>query len=98
MSTGILEGQAAVEARRAKGDLSDEIARAMERQPDERLRVVRVFANYYRCNWWVTDPSPHPFWLLTGTIRKSRFLRARLKDDRLLIDDETQPGGAVAGR
>ena len=25
----------------------------MEREPDERIRVVRVFDNCYRCNWWV---------------------------------------------
>ena len=58
----------------AGGDLSKEIALSLERKPDERLRVVRLFGDCYRCNWWVQDPGPHPFWLSTGTIRKSRFI------------------------
>jgi hypothetical protein len=110
MSHGTFEDQASAEASRAKedlpkgdsskrdlskGDLSGAIARSIERQFDEQLRVVRVFANYYRCNWWVLDPSPHPFWLRTGTIRRSRFLRARMKDDKLLIDGDTSPVLAI---
>lgn len=96
MSLGTSEAVTSVEASGAKADLSADIARSMERGPDEHLRVVRVFANYYRCNWWVLDPSPHPFWLSTGTIRKSRFIQARMKDGRLLIDAETSPAVPVA--
>jgi hypothetical protein len=66
-------------------DLSDLIARSVERRPDERLRVVRLFNDCYRCNWWVQDKAPHPHWLLTGTIRKSRFIRAEMKGDQLII-------------
>ena len=71
----------------ASGDLSREIEQSMERQPDERIRTVRLFDDCYRCNWWVADKTPHPFWLVTGTIRKSRFVRVTKKNDRLQIDD-----------
>jgi len=67
--------------------LSREIEQSMERQPDERIRTVRLFDDCYRCNWWVADKTPHPFWLVTGTIRKSRFVRVTKKNDRLQIDD-----------
>jgi len=70
----------------AEGDLSKEIALSLERKADERLRVVRLFGDCYRCNWWVQDPGPHPFWLSTGTIRKSRFVRASMAGDRLRIE------------
>ena len=47
-------------------DLSKEIEKSMDRRPDDRIKVVRLFDDYYRCNWWVQDKSPHPFWLMTG--------------------------------
>jgi hypothetical protein len=68
-------------------DLSKEIEQSMERQPDERIKVVRVFDNNYRCNWWVQDKTPHPFWLATGTIRKSRFFNATKASGSLVIKD-----------
>jgi hypothetical protein len=67
-------------------DLSREIEQSLDRQPDERVRTVRLFGDCYRCNWWVEDKTPHPFWLATGTIRKSRFLRATKSNDQLLIE------------
>jgi hypothetical protein len=66
-------------------DLSPEIASLLERESDERVRVVRVFDDCYRCNWWVQDAGPHPFWLPTGTIRKSRFVRADMDGGRLRV-------------
>jgi len=75
--------------RPAAVDLSKEIEQSMERQPDERIRVVRVFDDCYRCNWWVQDKSPHPFWLATGTIRKSRFLKATKPHEALVIENIT---------
>jgi hypothetical protein len=78
---------AAAVAPPAKGDLSEEISKSLARKPDERIRVVRVFEDCYRCNWWVQDTAPHPFWLATGTIRKSRFVRAaRTKDGGLKVE------------
>lgn len=67
-------------------DLSKEIELSMERQADERIKVVRLFGNCYRCNWWGPDKSEHPFWLATGTIRKSKFLRATKTSDGLVVE------------
>ncbi len=68
-------------------DLSRQIEQSMERQPDERIKAVRVYDDYYRCNWWVQDKTPHALWLVTGVIRRSRFLRVTKTGDGLLIDD-----------
>jgi hypothetical protein len=68
-------------------DLSRDMEHTLERKADEHIRVVRVFDDRYRCNWWVADKSPHPFWLATGTIRKSRFVKATRTSDRLVIED-----------
>ena len=76
-------------APRASADLSKEIALVLERKPDERLRVIRLFGDYYRCNWWVQDSGPHPLWFTTGTIRKSRFVRAHMAGDQLKIEGGT---------
>ena len=76
----------AVPPRPVRVDLSSEIEQSMDRHPDERIKVVRVFDDYYRCNWWVKDKTPHCPWLATGTITKSRFIRATKTDDRLLIE------------
>jgi hypothetical protein len=70
-------------------DLSSEIEQSMERQPDERVKAVRVFDNYYRCNWWVQDKSPRPAWPATATIRRSRFIRATKTADGLLIEQKS---------
>lgn len=72
----------------AAEDLSDAIVQAVDRQPDEEIRSVRVFGNCYRCNWWVQDRTRHTMLALrTGTIRKSRFLRATKTDGKLVIED-----------
>ena len=70
-------------------DLSREIEQSAERQADEIIKAVRVFDDYYRCNWWVQDKSSHAFWLATGTIRKSRLLRATKSAEGLQIKDVT---------
>lgn len=67
-------------------DLSRAIEQSVERQFDEQVRSVRLFDDYYRCNWWVQDKTPHPFWLTTGKIRKSSFLRVTKAVDGLLIE------------
>ena len=85
-----MEKQATTPRPTTEGDLSKEIALSLERKPDERVRVVRLFGDCYRCNWWVQDSGPHPFWLATGTIRKSRFIRANMAGDRLRIDGAGQ--------
>jgi len=68
-------------------DLSKEIEQSMERQPDEYTKVVRLFDNCYRCNWWAPDKTTQSFWLATGTIRRSKFFRATKTKDGLLIED-----------
>lgn len=76
----------AVSSRPAPADLAKEMEQSMERQSDERIKVVRVFDDFYRCNWWVEDKTPHPFWLASGKIRKSTFVRATKTKDGLLVE------------
>jgi len=75
-----------VESRATSEDLSRAIEQSVARQPDEQVRSVRLFGNFYRCNWWVQDKTPHPFWLTSGKIRKSSFLRVTKAGDELLIE------------
>ncbi len=70
-------------------DLSKEIEQSAARQPEESIKAVRVFDNYYRCNWRVQDKSSNAFWLATPTITKSRLLRATMTKDGLIIEDMT---------
>ena len=77
--------QQAVPTPRSSADLSKEMEQSMARQPDERIKVVRVFDDCSRCNWWVEDKTPHSFWLASGKIRKSTFVRATRTRDGLLI-------------
>ena len=67
-------------------DLSKELELTMEKRSDERIRVVRLFGNCYRANWWVQDTTPHAAWLSTGTIRKSSFLHADRTADGLKVE------------
>jgi hypothetical protein len=70
------------------GDLSKEIEQQAQRKPEESIKAVRVFDNYYRCNWRVQDKS-EAFWLATPTITKSRLLRATMTSGGLVIEDMT---------
>src|SRR5712672_1091558 len=56
-------------------DLSRQIEQSIAREADENVRAARLFGDFYRCNWWVEDKKSSPFWLVTGTIRRSQFLR-----------------------
>ncbi len=84
------EKQATPPPRPAVEDFSKEIEHSMERQSHEMIKVVRVFDNCYRCNWWAPDRSAGSFWLATGTIRKSMFVRATKSNDGLVIVDVTK--------
>jgi hypothetical protein len=77
-------------ARPIAEDFSKEIEQSMERQTHELIKVVRVFDNCYRCNWWAPDRSAGSFWLATGKIRKSMLVRATKSTDGLLIEDVTK--------
>ena len=77
----------------AEADLSQEIARMVEREPMDQVRCVRVFGNYYRCNWWSRLGGPRRGldydWagLITDYIRKSRFLAATMETGKLVINE-----------
>jgi hypothetical protein len=77
--------------RAADRDLSQEIERAVEREPLDLVKCVRVFGNYYRCNWWSrpTDARKRSEYAWTGVImdviRKSSFLSATMQADELVI-------------
>jgi len=76
----------AVSTRPVLVDLSKEVEQSMERQPDESIKVVRVFDDYYRCNWWVQDKAPQLDWLATGKIRRSALVRATKTKDGLVME------------
>ena len=77
----------------ADQDLSKEIERAMEREPRDQVRCVRVFGNYYRCNWWcpVAGPATRMDYnwggILMDFIRKSRFLTASMQGGNLVVKE-----------
>jgi len=77
-----------VQAKPVAEDLSRAIEQAVEKEPDEQVKSVRVFGDCYRCNWWVQGPASHVmFGPSTGKIRRSRFLRANRIDGQLVIED-----------
>ena len=68
-------------------DLSAAIEGSVEREPGEEVRSVRVFDDNYRCNWWVRDAAYAPAYLNTGRIVRSKFLRATMRGDDMVIED-----------
>jgi hypothetical protein len=87
-----------VQAHRVTDDLSEKIQHAVAREPLDRVRCVRVFGNFYRCNWWAPSPSApernRSFdWamLTTHCVRKSRFLLATLDAGQLIIEEVLRP-------
>jgi hypothetical protein len=88
----VLEQKAIVPVKSAPEDLSSELEKFMQRLPEERIKVVRVFDNYYRCNLWSPDKSNDAFWLATGTIKESKFLRVTKTTAGLQIEDMNPVG------
>lgn len=74
-------------------DLSQEIERAVTRQPQDRVRCVHVFDDHYRCNWWALEDGdarlPQAEWasLAMHRVRKSQFITARLEAGELVIKE-----------
>jgi hypothetical protein len=66
-------------------DLSEAISGSVEREPGEEVRIVRVFDDNYRCNWWVRDGGPA--YLNIGRIIKSKFVRATMNGAKLIVED-----------
>jgi hypothetical protein len=71
----------------ATEDLSEAIEASLEKGSGEEVRSVRVFDDHYRCNWWVRDGAPGPTYLNTGRIIRSKFLRAIMTGEKLVIED-----------
>ena len=87
MSKEIKTDQAPLAPAGATTDLSDAIEGAVERGPGEEVRSVRVFDDHYRCNWWVRDGAPGgPAYLDVGRIVRSKFLRATMSGEKLVIE------------
>ena len=70
----------------ANEDLSEAIEQSVEKQPDEEVKVVRVFHDRYRCNFWVRDKIPQAMFT-SGVIRRSTFFKARKTPDGVVIED-----------
>jgi hypothetical protein len=71
----------------ATGDLSRAIESSVERELGEEVRSVRLYEDNYRCNWWMRDREPGPMYLNVGRITKSKFLRATMTGEKLVIED-----------
>ena len=78
----------------AEADLSRRIEKAVQKDPLDRVRCVRVFDDFYRCNWWaqpVDDVTVRhaAAWSVFATqrVRKSRFLKATMAQGKLVIKD-----------
>jgi hypothetical protein len=76
-------------------DLSDEIARAVEKRPEDRVMCRRIWGNSYRCNWWSAadssnydNPGMRGNLVTTHTIRKSRFLNVTRSRGGLVIVEQ----------
>src|SRR5881394_433310 len=78
---------APVNAAKGAQDLSEAIEGSIERNVGEEVRIVRVFDDNYRCNWWVRDGGLGPAYLNVGRIIKSKFLRATLTGEKLIVED-----------
>ena len=87
MSNEIKTQAAPVVTAVAARDLSQAIEGSVAREPGEEVRSVRVFDDNYRCNWWVRDAAPGPLYLNTGRIIKSKFLKATMTGEKLVVED-----------
>jgi hypothetical protein len=69
-------------------DLSQSIQESMARLAGEVVRCTRVWGDRYRCNWWGhTDSDVQSSG--AGRIVRSKFLKATLTPDGLIIEDLT---------
>jgi hypothetical protein len=87
MSNEIKTQAAPIASAVAVKDLSQAIEGSIAREPGEEVRSVRVFDDNYRCNWWVRDAAPGPMYLNTGRIIKSKFIRATMSGEKLIIEE-----------
>lgn len=87
MSKEIKADEAQANKAVASEDLSRAIEGSVEKEPGEEVRSVRLFEDNYRCNWWMRDGLPGPMYLNLGKISRSKFLRATMTGDKLVIED-----------
>jgi hypothetical protein len=92
----------AVPAPAAVNDLSRQIEQLVEREPLDAVRCVRVFGNFYRCNWWSrlgAKRAGRDFdWggFITDHVRQSRFLKATVRGEEIILEEV--PTGAAGRR
>jgi hypothetical protein len=84
-----------VEKPRPDADLAREIIKKLERDPGDRVTCVRVFDDFYRCNWWAVgaglgEARMEGLIVSAYRVRKSQFVRARLTEGRLVLEDATR--------
>ena len=79
-------------------DLSEEIVKAIEKRPEDRVTCRRIWGNSYRCNWWAAsdkanydNPNMSGQLVTTHTIRKSRFLNVTKGATGLVITEPAEP-------
>ena len=82
----------------AEEDLSRKIEGAVDREPLDLVKCVRVFDNYYRCNWWSRGPAAaaEPQYIsgiMTDFVRKSRFFSATMNAGELVVKEIGPLGG-----
>jgi hypothetical protein len=81
-------------------DLSREIERMVDREPLDLVKCVRVFGNYYRCNWWSSAGSQSGHsdanWsrMIVDIVRKSCFLIATMDAGKLVMKEIIAAGAS----
>jgi hypothetical protein len=85
-------------------DLSEEIARTVEKRASDQVTCRRITRNHYRCNWWSLEstkgydnPGMAGMLVTTSRIRQSHFLEARRTPEGLQIDVISTPGTRAVG-
>jgi hypothetical protein len=79
--------------KKSSGDLSSAIEQAVLREPMDRVRCVRVFGDFYRCNWWAPasaeSKTPLAEWARQAAhrVRKSRFISAKETEGQLVMEE-----------
>ena len=83
-------------------DHSREIMDFLGKEPGDQMTCVCVYDDFYRCNWWAPGiPTGRSESLFPGLevstyrVRKSRFVRAAMRDGQLVVEDRTpQPASS----
>ena len=94
MSDGFGETTILKEPRAPDTDLSAQIEQVVQKDPLDRVKCVRVYDDFYRCNWWAQPKTAVPIryasdWGIVATqrVRKSRFLNATMVGGQLVIKE-----------